>query len=407
MGRVGCKIKMKKIRAYLSELNLTPKLFDNIERNDSTPKRNNEKDFDFYNRSASKEIGRVRDTMTSFLSNYPTDEVKDLVLRLRSGDDEHFRSASFELFLNEILVRLGFSVRAHPELHNGSRKRPDFLVCGKDGKSFYLEAILAKENNEKDLGGEARKSVVLDKLNGVPHKSFMIVIEESGSPKSPPSCKKLISQIHNWLDSLNVSEFISKDIYSVEPFIWDHDGWELVIYPYLNNPEHKSPRRLIACYSGDGSVVDAWTPIRKAIRTKGHRYGELDLPFVVAVNFDRFNLNPIDEVQALFGQEQIVVKRDSDEPARLQRIPNGAWYGENGPQYRRVSGVWLFNDLMASQLASRRSVVYFNPWAYLPAPELLKTLPHAEVVNNQIQRKDGLTLRDIYGLPQDWPETPQ
>jgi hypothetical protein len=69
--------------------------------------------------------------------------------------------------------------------------------------------------------------------------------------------------------------------------------------------------------------IDGWTPIRDAILAKARWYGDLDLPMIVAVNVDTFNLDPIDESQALFGQEQFIytVGKQQEEP-RFERAPN-------------------------------------------------------------------------------------
>lgn len=60
MGRVGLKKKMKAFRkSFGIDLNIpTPKVFDNVERTDDSPKRNTESDFIFYNRSARLEIAK-------------------------------------------------------------------------------------------------------------------------------------------------------------------------------------------------------------------------------------------------------------------------------------------------------------------------------------------------------------
>lgn len=203
MGRVGRKKKMKAFRKSLGIglNNSTPKVFDSVERTDNSPKRNTESDFTFYNRSARPEIAKIRDIIEDYLKNYPQQEKKELISRFQSGDDVHFRSASFELFLHEALRRQGFILTPHPELPNGSPYRPDFLVSDSDGQTFYLEAVLATENNELDRGGEARKGVVLDTLAKFPHGNFMIALDDEGSPKSPPSGKKLKNKIHAWFES--------------------------------------------------------------------------------------------------------------------------------------------------------------------------------------------------------------
>jgi hypothetical protein len=110
-------------------------------------------------------------------------------------------------------------------------------------------------------------------------------------------------------------------------------------------------------------------------------------------------------MQALFGQEQYVeyVGRP-DLGGQLRRIPNGAWGSHRGPQCRRVSGAWFFNDLTPYTLAVRRSTLYVHPWPNHDVPPFLLRFPHARVVDEHIKRFDGLTIRDIFALPEGWPE---
>jgi hypothetical protein len=151
--------------------------------------------------------------------------------------------------------------------------------------------------------------------------------------------------------------------------------------------------------------IDGWTPIRDAVLSKSRRYGDLDLPLVVAVNVDTFNLDPIDEVQALFGQEQFIFTVDAnEEEPRFERAPNGAWRGPSGPRGRRCSGAWLFNNLSPYTISRRKQTLYINPWAYLPTPQEFLQMPHAVVVEERIQRMDGRSLREVFELTAEWPE---
>jgi hypothetical protein len=141
------------------------------------------------------------------------------------------------------------------------------------------------------------------------------------------------------------------------------------------------------------------------VKNKGGKYGELRIPLLVAVNLNSFNLSKIDEMQALYGEEQLLdVVGHSERESRFERAPNGAWYGKNGPQYTRVSGMWIFNDLSPYTLAKRRHTVYFNPWALLKLPGFLKQLPNASVSASKMEWVEGVNLRDIFELNEGWPE---
>lgn len=412
MGRVGRKKKTKALKQALRDIEAaycSPSVFDEIERTNSSPMKNNDSYFNFYNNSSLPAMVSVRVLIEKCISNYPRNEVKELISRLRSGDDIHFKSASFELFLHEILIRQGYELTLHPELPNGSPNKPDFLVKNKIGEEFYLEAVLATEKNELDKGGELRKGVVIDSLSAKPHENFMVAIDDKGSPKSPPSGNKLLKIIHKWLDTLDPDEIICEiernGLDSIPPLEWEHDGWYLQIRPIPLSPEKRTKSSNLVGISGmGGGWVDLWSPIRNAIKLKGGRYGELDKPHIVAVNLGSFHLERIDEMQALFGEERLVFQRGSNAEPRMERAKNGAWYGEKGPQYKRVSAAWLFNDLHASSLAVRKSTIYLNPWANYQVPESLKIFPHAILNESKMNWVGGLSLRNSLELPEGWPE---
>lgn len=385
-------------------------IFDNRVRTDVTPKRNLENSFDFLNRSARPEISRVREFVESCASVYPPSEIEELIARFISGNDTHFKSASFELLLYVALTRLGFELKPHPLLGNGSTAHPDFLVSTPEGMQFYLEAVLASEIKESNQGGEAIKGAVMDALMAVRHHNFMIDVMDEGHPTTQPSGKKLANKVLKWLDSLDtekVQETIDTNGYDAIPHLdWRHEEWSLTIRPIpLKSHRRGKTRALIGAARGRVGSIDSWTPIRDAVKFKGSKYGQLELPLLVAVNVDTFALDRIDEMQALFGQERYLISVGQPEcEPEMQRVPNGAWYGPCGPQYTRVSGAWLFNDLTPYTVASRQSTVYLNPWATIPLPENLLALPYAKADGGNMRWSNGASFREIFGLHDGWPE---
>ena len=74
-------------------------LFTIYQRTDPSPKAHRESDFAFLDRSARPEMERVRHYLEGLVGEYPQEERDELVARLKSGDDTHFKSAVFELAL--------------------------------------------------------------------------------------------------------------------------------------------------------------------------------------------------------------------------------------------------------------------------------------------------------------------
>lgn len=343
------------------------------------------------------------------IQRYPAVGRDEVVARLRSENEVHFRSAAFEVLLHEGLRCLGFNLLPHPDPGTGVATRPDFLVTTDTGHEFFLEAVLATERDGRSLAAEAIKRTAIGLLDEAPHQYFLIDVQSEGDPVTQPSSRMLIREVHAWLDTLEVEALRSRleagGLDQMPSMNWSHESWDLTFRAIpLAVARRGSARRLVGA-QGDGiRWVNAWEPLRDAVKKKANRYGELAHPLVVAVNADKFHLDVIDEVQALYGEEQWVEVFGRPERSGPQRRENGAWRGPNGPQCRRVSAVWFFNDLTPYALANRRSTLYLNPWAHQPVPTALHRLPTKRLVDDALVSTEGISLKAIYGIPPEWPE---
>lgn len=99
---------------------------------------------------------------------------------MHTGYEQHFRSATLELLLHEGLIRLGCQVSYHPDPGTGSTNHPDFLVIDSNGSEFFLEAVLAPENDGSDQAAEAMKQATLGGLDVTPHQSFVLEVSSEG-----------------------------------------------------------------------------------------------------------------------------------------------------------------------------------------------------------------------------------
>lgn len=377
-------------------------IFYEVDRTDTSPKKNGEGEFEFHNRSARPEFDKVRSFLDDLISEYPESDQGELVARLRSGSDEEFRSASFELILHGIVNRLGGKIDCHPQVPN-SDGRPDFKVTLPDGNYFYLEASCTTSGST-DPGAEARKGVVFDNLNRTKNSEFFLDVRSTGAPATPPKGTKLRKRLETWLallDAEAIKKAIEEHGYDAAPELpWEHEGWTLVFKAAPKN-KPKESERAIGTYMEGAHPIDDWSPIRDRVMAKGNRYGELDAPLIVAINSSAFNLDKIDVMQALFGQEEFVLAGGKTE---MRRKPNGAWQDHEGPRYTRISGVWVFNDLKPSNTASRKHAIYVNPDAQCAVPEFLLDIPSHRPADGKLIAHDGLCVRCILDMAASWPE---
>lgn len=385
-------------------------LFEEKERVDQDSKRYIENDFTYLDRSARKESDNVRQFLNKWVNCFPKKEAIEIISRIKSGDKIAFDSAVFEVFLYSIIKCLGYHIDIHPELDNGSKKRPDFLVRTPNGDEFYLEAVLASEDSKEKKAKEQIKNVVLEAINSINSPDFFIGINAEGDPNTPPSSKKLCNFITLWLTQLDpdiVIKNVEKNgLDSIPSIIWKHEGWCIEFEAIPKNPEKRGKgQKVIGLHSNGFREVKTWKSIIKAIRSKGSRYGELKKPFIIAICVDEFSIDRYDETQALFGQEELIINIET--PTILpkkRRAPNGAWLGPQGIQYTRVSGVWIFNSVNPWNLVTRQNTLYFNPWAQFSIPDELQTVNHAIVVGSELEWVEGKNLSDILDLPISWTE---
>ena len=132
-------------------------IFSDTTRGDSSPKRQSESTFEWLARSGRPSVERVRHRLELWAGRYPEEERDDLVRMIQSSRDSQHEGAMFELLLHELLVRLGCTVRVHPEMPDTPRS-PDFLVHCPNGDMFYLEATVALDR--EDPAAEARMATL-------------------------------------------------------------------------------------------------------------------------------------------------------------------------------------------------------------------------------------------------------
>ncbi|TDB39119.1 MAG: hypothetical protein D9V44_05520 [Actinobacteria bacterium] len=384
-------------------------LFESKTRDFQGPRAYGEGHWDYLDRSGRIEAARVREFLDRWFDRFPATDRDELGSRLRCGDAASFESASFELILFAVLTTRGYAVSTHPTLPAGNPKHPDFLATAGD-ESFYVEAVLASEYRDDEISARRRADAVLRAVDGINSPDFRLFVIAQGNPDTPPRGRALANQLQTWLDSLDsdtVARAAEADGHEAIPkFPWAHDGWDVTFEAIPKGVEHRGENgRAIGSLAGEARLVNVREPIRNAIRAKGAKYGQLDRPLLIAVNVDGLSLDRIDEMEALFGQEEYVFLPDNPTtPPQMRRTPNGAWVAGDGPTYTRVGGAWIFDGLGPWNVARQRGCLYFNPWAQMQPPESLSAFTHARVADQRMEWIEGLVFGEILGLDAAWPE---
>jgi len=378
-------------------------LFSETNRTELRPKEHAERDYDYLNISARPEAYRVRRCLDYWFSRYPEEEQGEFRARFQFGNDLSFLSCSFELYFHEMLLNLGYSLEVHPINPSGRSTRPDFRVSDQEGSEFYLETVLATEMTDQERAANARMNVVYDALNRLGSPNFYLEMNIRGYPETSPSSSRLRTTLSRWLSQLDPDQQIENGERRPE-YRYQNDGWNIVFTAIPKSPSRRGQPgiRPIGTMFFGFRWESTWQAIRDAVMSKGQHYGNMRAPLIIAVNVGSFSIDPIDEMQALFGEERWILR--DDEMEQHERVPNGLWNGPNGTRYRRVSAVIIAADVKPWTMAVRPVRLFHNPWANHPISGEICRLPKAVPVDDKMDMRDGLHPRQILNLSEGWPE---
>ena len=315
-------------------------LFDEIDRTDVRPKRENEPIYDYYSSSARQPIAAVRGLLQKWFDAYPASGKKDLQARFRSRIDSQHKSAFWELYLHELFTQMKYRLGVHPVV-KGATNHPDFLVSEGRNPKFYLEAIVAGLPSIKDVGAEARLSEVLDLINKMQTPDYLLELRYRGTSNTPPPVGKLRKALTHWLRSLDfraIDATYKAGNFDIVPTLeWNHEGLTLFFAPIPKSAKTRGTThaRPIGVVMGEAHILTTDRGYSRSHQQKAKKYGKLALPMVIAVNVVSEHCDEIDINNALFGSEavQFTQRRDGSINGGVGvRQPNGIWFGKEGAE---------------------------------------------------------------------------
>lgn len=386
-------------------------LIPNRERDINSPGRGMST-FEFLMRCSRPACERVRDQLEKWFRCYPESESGDLKSRFRSGDEAQFRSAFWELYLHECLRQLGYTVEVHPELDTEGDRRPDFLAQHSEEEDILVEAASTQMRTEEPSGPSQQKDEVIDAINELSHSDFRLQMKASGGrswPEEPPSRNRIQSELRQWLDTLDYeslrSAFEDHGLEAMPEKQVDLRGWRVA---FIAIPKPKDQRgleddRIIGIEQSGVQWVDSSTPIRKRVREKATRYGDVERPYVVAVNTTAPMIDEIDIFDALFSDEVLPVSPVGQVEGEMKRKPNGAWVGPEGPRNTRVSAVLLGLNVEPSRVATAPLLLCHNPWAQRRVGDPLTVLPEYDLTDGEYRKEAGIHPQSVFDLLDQWP----
>jgi hypothetical protein len=264
-------------------------LFDAGIRTELGWKTESQSTFAYYDRSARPAMVEFRKMIQGWFNRFPDEDKKDLRERFRSPKEPNHVGAFFEIYLHELFNRLGFELEPHPTIR-GCGTHPDYVVSDHGVNQFYLEATLAGLPSQQEQGANTRMGIVYDAINTIESPNFFVRLELKGAPNTAPPTQTLRRDLTGWLASLNpdyILQLHSAGRGSEIPFFpWQHERGSLLFRPVPKSSKLRGQPgvRPLGMRMPEGGWLNTHGEIRKAIENKAKKYGELELPFIIAVN---------------------------------------------------------------------------------------------------------------------------
>lgn len=382
-------------------------LFDVVHHHDTSVAGFQESTFAFLNRIAGTYWDYPRSLMQQWMDRISDDvSYNDLLQRLRSGDDEQFRSAYLELYLHESLLRAGYEIVVHPKVA-GTTRHPDFLAVRGDDR-VYVEAI-APGATAAAKAAAGRRAVLFDTVNRLKDPKFILWLDHLVDGPRPPKAARLRAELRQWLGRLDPESSWTVD--AAPRYDWREDGWEAGLKAVPKKLEARGLRpdsQAIGIYGHSGvRMVDDAPGIRRALTEKHHEYGDLDAPFVIAIGTYIIDQDRWHASNAMYGQVAIELDPNfgGQAPARTIRQADGYFGTPPEWQNRNVSGVLLVNQLMPYYFQRAEVTLWRHPSPNNALPDELGLPAHviAFDVGELSEAPLDSSAAEFFGLTDPWP----
>jgi hypothetical protein len=386
---------------------VTP-LFEPGLRENPSPRGHLEGSFEFYDRAGTPYWDEVRRVVDEWFDRYPRDKQERLRTDLMSSNDRTSNATFWELLLHELYSRAGFQLEPHPALPN-TTKRPDFLVS-EGGHRFLVEARVVNDQTDDQRRQEKRRRAIYYVIDKVRPESFYIRLEILQDGTQQPRVRDLTSFLEDWLrtldpDAAERSLSTSNDLRSTPTADFRSRNWHLRFFAIPVRAERRGGFRgpMLGIFPADTFIGDPSRGIRQALRDKGGRYDDVELPLVVALAIEGLLVNDEDIASALFGTT--VWRLDARDPSVVidrYRRKDGYFRPNRGRRVAAVLTVPSPRPMFAPRVIPR---LWLNPWAAHPyVARRLWASRSLDTTTGEIREEPtDVTPSELLELTANWP----
>jgi hypothetical protein len=378
-------------------------IFDNISRDFFGSSDMNEPTYNYYNRSARKDINIIRNTLENWFSEIPESEKHSMKSSFKRSFDDTF----YELFLYNLFKKLGYDIKIHPSIE-GTTKKPDFLIS-KDDIEIYIEAKISKDKTSKEEALEKMTNQFYDSINKLRSNNFMLGINEvSFISGRQPKTRKIVQELEKKLSELDpdvVEKAMKKNGFDIFQIKYEDEDIFVVFnpLPVVSDARSKKNRRPIGIFPAESFWGGGEDAIKDAIEVKANRYGKLNKPYIVCINaLGKKTTSRNDADDAIWGSLAVSFSENPDDrDEKLVRSRNGIFLDEKGPRKRNVSGV-LITQIYPHGIPNSKYWLYENPFAVNKLDWQKIGLIYNYVKDGYIYSFDGEDLDRILEMDKNW-----
>jgi len=324
------------------------------DRTDGRPRAHQEPAYAFLDRAAGARWERVRRELDGWFARLPAAARADLRNRFAQAAELDHAGAFWELWVHEAHRRRGFDVMVNIGREAGERRQDFALARGRE--RCWLEATVVGGDSPLSFTERRLDEQLRDILATVRAPRFSLALEVVRYGTCSPGRRRIVPPLERWLGALDSRELCARS--AVRRLVFD--GFAFDVEAIALPQELARPcgcAQLVPRAAGAvtrGGPVDDVRPLRRKIKKKAARYGDLDKPYVLAVLALGGAVRERDVEQALLGCSE----RD-----------HAVWHGPGGACNTRLSGVLVARGLRSTDpfaAASATPALWLNPWASRP-----------------------------------------
>lgn len=379
-------------------------LFDEKIRVDLDPSHHNENTFDYYDRSARKDVSNVRELLNKWFLSYPVSEQSELKSRFKKT----FSSAFYELFIFNLFRHQGFEIEIHPEIPN-INKSPDFLLK-KGSVEFYLEAKEARDKSEGEEALEKRINQVYDSLNKIKSPNFLLKIDElllksNKQPSTKKAIQKIETEVANYDPDVLTEQLTKFGFEKSAQIEYESNDLKLVVslIPKIPSARNLGGGRPIGMYPIESFWGGSEDSIKDSFTKKSKRYGLLDKPYFICINaIGVKGEGDFDAESALWGSLSFTWSTDpNNRNERMERQRDGIFLDKKGSRCKNVTGV-LITKVMEFNIHEARHWFALHPFTDVQFDFKVFDLTHNFVGAGQVQTEIKQTIGEILKINSTW-----